>query len=110
MSTGRLFPDEPGIQPRHLAHRLHPETSKDAARKLVQSDALGAMMAHALDALRRLPGSTAAELDEDAESHGGQIRKRLNDLRRDGLAHTAGTRTCRVTGRRAQLWYPGVGE
>ena len=68
----------------------------------------------ALSTLKRFPGSTAAELDRDfvamsGVAGDGQIRKRLNDLRKSGFARVDGTRKCRVTGRIVQVWWPSDG-
>ena len=92
------------FDPKTLARRDDPETSHAAAMELHMSGKLGLRMAYALDRLRRDPGSTASELD--MHGRGSLIAKRLNDLRKAGLARVEGSRTCRVTGKRAQLWWP----
>ena len=89
---------------RKLARRGDPSTSKEAARAVAAS--MPESMVYALSWLTSFPGSTAAELDEMSTLRGGAIRKRLNDLRRVGLAKTDGIRKCKITGRRAQTWQP----
>ena len=109
MSLFDLSPqyDEDGHPlPKQLARREHPATSKRAARDLVDSGRIGEAMKTALAFLWRHPGSTAAELDAYAETGDGAVRKRLNDLRREGLAEPRETRACRITGKCAQVWYP----
>ena len=98
--------DEPDASHR-LARSSHPSTSHESARDLVDSGALNRGMRMARAVLLAHPGSTARELDQYADSGDGAVRKRLNDLRREGLAHAKGRRVCSVSNKPAQLWYPG---
>ena len=119
MTEDRLFPDllekhrrewdqrenDPRyVNPKTLARTEHPDTSKEAAKDVV--DKLPGSMAKALFALRGRPGSTASELDQ-LRSWGGEgsIRKRLNDLKLKGEARKGDKRKCRVTGKMAYTWY-----
>lgn len=114
-----LFDPPDAIQPRELARRDGPETSKEAARTFVRSGQIGKHMARALAVLKKYPGSTAAELDLHADrdpefetqARDGAVRKRLTDLRKAELAYISGeTRKCAVTGRMAQVWWPTMGR
>ena len=91
-----------------LSRRADPATSKEAARAVAAT--LGETMTIALGWLTAFPGSTASELDEKSCQREGSIRKRLNDLKLRGLATVGPARKCRVTGRRAQTWFPAKGE
>lgn len=95
-----------GVSARDLSRREDPSTSKQAARGLIDDGKLGNAMKIALHFVRRYPGSTASELDSLHGTEWGAVRKRLNDLRKVGLAYTKGTRRCNVTRRSAQIWYP----
>jgi len=90
--------------PRELSRATDPITSAEAAYALHATGVLGERMAWALSILVVKPGSTASELDPHGV--GSLISKRLNDLRKAGYARVAGVRPCRVTGKRAQLWWP----
>ncbi len=88
------------VDPKTLARKSDPETSRESAETLVQSGELGRQMSRTLLVLRGNPGSTAREL-------GGEgIRKRLNDLRKASRARTGERRVCRVSGQRCQTWWP----
>ena len=102
MPEQQRFFDPPADDGHTLSRRTDPETSHEAARSLP----LGDRMTFALSILTLRPGSTASELDAATLAPSGTVRKRLNDLRKRGLAKTDGTRTCRVTGKRAQVWRP----
>ena len=88
-----------------LSRRSDPATSKAAARAVAGK--LGQRMAETLATLQLFPGSTASELDATEFPNDGRHRKRLNDLRKRGLARKGEARTCRVTGRKAMTWHPG---
>jgi hypothetical protein len=88
-----------------LARKVHPSTSKEAARQLVASGQLGALQDHALELLRRWPDATAAELASfDAAPDSRRVPRRLRELVRLGKAIVSGKRRCTVTGRTAQTW------
>jgi len=92
------------FDPKTLARRDDPATSHEAAMDLHRTGTIGEMMSDALARMKAAPGSTASELDPWGV--GSRIGKRLNDLRKVGLAKVEGSRACRVTGKRAQLWWP----
>ena len=94
--------------PSKLARKGDPDTSHMGAQSFDQErDKI-----LALDALARWPGLTARELEEQFRDGGldGKIRKRLNDLKQDGVAHKEEKRQCAITGRVAYTWYPGPPE
>src|SRR6185369_5161507 len=88
-----------------LARASDPATSHEAAAKM--SAHLGEAQAWALCVLRANPGKTSTELDKIAQTPRGDVRKRLPELERAGLAYRDGTRVCEVTGFRAAIWWPG---
>jgi len=90
--------------PPPISRSTDPPTSSEAAEHITTTGKRQANKRLALELLRANPNSTASELDAKAGSGEGKIRKRLGDLREDGLAKTVGTRVCRVTGRNAQTW------
>ena len=92
------------IHPRELARSDDPPTSHLAAEQIIES--LGDHMHRAYELLCGNPGSTAAELDFINASPDGKVRKRLNDLRKVGLAFTDGTKRCAVSGRTSYRWFP----
>lgn len=67
---------------------------------------LGQASRRAWDLLVEYPGCTAAELEAVSGLHDGKVRKRLNDLRRAGWAHSGTPRRCQVSGKMAQTWRP----
>lgn len=67
---------------------------------------LGPRSRQAWDLLVQHPGATAAELEEISGLLDGKVRKRLNDLRRAGWAHSGAPRRCLVSGKMAQTWRP----
>ena len=69
---------------RPLAHRDDPGTSLEAAAALVQGGGLSCQLEVVLDALRRYPGSTSAELAERAGLDRPLVARRLPALARSG--------------------------
>ena len=89
--------------PRALARRGDPTTSKLAAEEIV--DKLGEDQEFALRCVRARPGPTARELDEEfAPTNPGKLWKRISELASKGLIVEAGTRRCRTSGRMARTW------
>jgi hypothetical protein len=103
MSRMPLF-DPPA--PRTLARACDPDTSHQAATEMALSGALGRMARIAWDLLVEYPGATASELEEVSSLGDGKIRKRLNDLRKEGWAYNQDARRCLITGKMAQTWWP----
>ena len=95
-----------GDAEKSMSRKSHPPTSKEAAKHLVESGELATRQAEAMETLRMMPGLTAAELEQMAGVKcDGVIRKRLAELRKQGLARNGEDRPCRVTGEKAQTWY-----
>lgn len=94
------------LTPNQLARSSHPDTSHKAAAEIVDSGKLQHAMKTAEQWLRQMPHSTASELEEASGLTDGKIRKRLNDLKKVGLAEKGEKRRCRVTGRMAYTWIP----
>lgn len=90
-------------EPKQLARRSHPETSKAAAAEV--AEVLGERQRFALDAVRRMPDATSLELDMAfAPGERGRVQKRLNELERAGLIERSGARRCSISGKTAATW------
>ena len=109
---GRLF-DEPN------ARASGPETSKEAGRKVKRSGRAARQREMVLAILKRMPGSTYAEL-ANAQSYEIWSRKevsevferlkptfhrRLPELRGRNLARVGDKRTCNINGTTMQTWF-----
>lgn len=92
--------------PEALSRREHPETSKQAIYDKVKSGSFGRDCLWALDTLRAHPGSTGYELDKFAGAENDEVRKRMNDLRKAGLAVIGRSRKCSIRGSMCQTWWP----
>jgi len=92
-------------KPAKLARTSDPATSHEAATHMATR--LGEAQEWALGVLRANPGKTSNELDGIAETPRGDVRKRLPELERAGLAYRDGVRVCGVTGFKAAVWWPG---
>lgn len=90
-----------------IARTSDPVTSHDAAAQVTDGGERQRMMRVAADGLLLWPGLTAKELEAKLGYSDGAIRKRLNDLRLKGEAHTGPARKCTLTGKLAMTWHPG---
>lgn len=97
-----------------IARKRDPETSRTAA---VEYDGKrrGKDCALLLDYIRRYPGHTASEYSERLIADGVHWYKaarmptrRVHDLLERGDVWAGRARTCRITGRKAQVYYPSV--
>ena len=88
--------DGDGYQPPIRARRSDPETSREAADKLLASGAATSQLRDVLAALRKHPGCTAAELADAEELDRYTVSRRLPELVRMMLAVKQPARTCRV--------------
>lgn len=88
------------------ARRSDPLTSRIAARDITEGGARAQMTQKALHLVRMNPGSTANELEWTICVSDGRIRKRLNDLLKDGLVRRGEPKRCSVTGRLGVTWHP----
>jgi hypothetical protein len=103
-----LFSDLPRLHPTEGPHYRpdDPATSREAATDLVTSGRLGEMMAATLEAVRKHPGLTSAELEAAMGVSDGRFRKRLCDLERRGKVRRGEVRASRVSGKRCETWWP----
>lgn len=88
-----------------IAANADPQTSHEAAAALTASGARDMQRRRVLDALRRYPFVTSAELARFGKLDRYECARRLPDLERDGVAVVRQLpRPCTVTGKRAQTW------
>ena len=71
-----------------LFRATDPRSSRDAAERHVKSGRWGSEKRRVYDELCRQPGQTAAEIARNIGMVAYTVRKRLPDLRRDGLAQS----------------------
>ena len=94
-----------------LAAKADPITSHKAAERMVDSGALGKQMQTVLNAVRRWPGSTSAELAEkiaagiDGDKWRFRAARRLPDLAKLGRVEQRSRRVCFVTGAECVTWW-----
>lgn len=98
-----------------LARITDPTTSHEAASEQIASGRRDTHAGKILAALRAHPtGLTFTEAAKIAGIENPvEAGRRLADLRDAEFAHTKkknGKRRCNVTGRKAQVWYPGAEE
>lgn len=101
MQQADLFASTP---PPRLARHSDPETSRIAARRLVESGALTRQQAEVLDAVRTCPGSTAVEIAQRAGIDRYTVSRRLPELQRKGQVRRGPPRDCTVNGRPQCTW------
>lgn len=99
-----LFGEWDDYKAKPLARTSDPATSHEAAAKIVSR--LGEEQEWALGILRANPGKTSNELDDIAGTPKGDVRKRLPELERLGLAYRDGVRACGVSGNKCGVWWP----
>ncbi len=87
-----------------IAANVDPITSHIAAQQITQSGARDSQKRKVLDALRKYPNKTSAELALAAAMDRYLVAKRLPDLMHDGLVEQGSIRTCRISGRPAVTW------
>lgn len=83
-----------------------PLTSHLAEQQITQSGDRSAACALALSLVRKTPGLTANEYEKSIGVQDGRIRKRLNDLLKDGKVKKGPPRVSAVTGKLNQTWLP----
>lgn len=89
-----------------LARSSHPETSRIAAERMIDSGRLAGDSADALEMVRENPGLTAYELQSlDRSGRPDRIRRRLGGLANSGLLRRGEARRCRVSGSRCVTWW-----
>lgn len=89
-----------------LARTTNPCTSHLAANRIETTGTAGDHRSMLLDAVRRMPGLTAAELARQVGLDRHQAGKRLPELRTAGLIDNGPARACSVSGSRQMVWIP----
>jgi DNA-binding MarR family transcriptional regulator len=89
---------EDGRMVGRMARRVDPETSRAAAAWMVRSGHLNAQAALVLEALRRFPGSTTAELARRLAIDRHIPARRMRELVRAGRVVRCEKRKCQVKG------------
>ena len=90
---------------RPIARKTDPVTLVEAGEKVRRSGKVARQKAAVLEALRRRPNSTSAELTWFMALDDRHIcSRRLPDLEADGLAERLPPRICGVTGSRCITW------
>jgi len=83
------------------------DTSEEAFRAIKSDGLLSKMRQQVYEYLYHCGPATGAEIDRELKMVGGgrgHYHKRLSELERLGVAKRVGTRECKVTGRRAEMW------
>ena len=89
---------------KELSRPIHPETSKEAAVRVLDTPAERERASLAL--VRQFPGRTGAELDRIHGAGQRQISKRLAGLVAKGTVKRGEIRVCEVLGSRCVTWLP----
>jgi len=100
---------ETRIDPRTLAHRNDPETSRLAAERHVESGANDSQCERVYNCLRNYLGCTSAELAEHYGLDRTMVARRLPDLVKRKLARQGGKRLCTVTQSLSVTWWIAEG-
>lgn len=106
--TAGLMADTP------RARRTDPETSHDAGDKVRRTGELGKQQRMVLEAVKRWPGRTSAELgkliaedrSEDVIVWRYRAGRRLSEVAVGGHIRRSKPRLCEATGNHAVTWYP----
>lgn len=97
------------LELRARARATDPGPSHAAARSMNDSGAAASHAALVLTALKQHGPSTYRELARHVpELEAAEVQRRLDGLRKAGLARTGSSRACSVTRREAQVWIPTV--
>lgn len=87
-----------------------PASSREAAEQMNDSGAASHQLQKAVNAVRRHPGLTSAELADAVGMDRYAMARRLPDAERVGKVVRGRFRICRVTGRKSLTWAPVVVE
>ena len=87
-----------------LSRREDDSTSHVAAAKLVKSGKHETKKSRVFAALVQYPETTHSELSHDSGIADPTCWRRLSDLMNDGVVIKCGTRVCRVTGNKCNIW------
>jgi len=88
-----------------LTHRGDPQTSHEAARKLMESGKLTGQRKAVLEALQKCDGLTHAELGALMGVHWLTPARRLPELERMGLVRKGEPRVCHVKQSKCCTWW-----
>ncbi len=81
-----------------------PSTSHEAEKRITNSGARQTQAERVLDAVRRFPLHTSAELAGKVNLNRWQVARRLPDLQHQGKVRQAGKRICGATGAMSVMW------
>lgn len=88
------------------ARNTDPATSAAAARGVERSGGAALHRDRCLNAVKRHPGATAAEIADITGLERHTPSRRLPELRAGGFVVNGGRRKCKVMGRDSLTWYP----
>jgi hypothetical protein len=88
----------------HLARNSDPETSHEAARRIIATGDHEQQKMAVLAAVQTWPGRTARELARHTGIAHEIVHKRCPDLRKAGLIENGPTRLCEISGHSCQTW------
>lgn len=89
-----------------IVHRDDPISSYEAAEMHAAKRATNKRLVYRL--VVRHPGSTAAELASETWLGVVEVRRRLTDLRADGMVYRGASRICREANNRQCEWWPAM--
>jgi hypothetical protein len=89
-----------------IARASDPETSHLAADAVTRSGKRGAQQAVCLEAVRKNPGSTSAELSKVIGVDRFMPARRLPEIEHAGLIRRGAIAECMVTGSMCLTWWP----
>jgi hypothetical protein len=87
------------------ARKHDPESSREAARHMIETGALGECQQRTIAAVRAFPGMTSQELAERTGLDRYMLARRLPEVE-PMYVRRGETRACGVTGRKALTWWP----
>lgn len=103
MNHPDLF-ESASAEAQHLARRLDPTTSHEAAEDAVESGLVRGEEAKILEHLRTCCPGTGRTACEIEDATGIRAHRRMALLERKGKVQRNGTSTCEITGKHATLW------
>lgn len=115
MFPGLDYPSDPfrrGNRAAPLVANSDPDTSREAARRMVESGKLNEQGEAVLALVLRWPGRTSAELAANAEAERIPgidrhiVARRLPEIERTGRIFRGAAVVCKANGTKAQTWWP----
>lgn len=89
-----------------IARNTDPDTSHEAAAEITASGVRGEQQAQTIAAVRAFPGCTMQELAEKTGHDRYMLARRISECETAGAVRRGAKRTCEVTGRKAEEWWP----